>query len=74
MAETLLEPAPSDPSADLSDDLPAPLHREIPIRDLGFDGLVELSEAMKLSLSGEDMLEIQLYFNEQRREPTELGR
>ncbi len=47
-------------------------HREIPIRDLDPDGLAALSEAMKLSLSAEDMLEIQLYFAEGRREPTDV--
>ena len=46
---------------------------EIPIRDLDPDGLLNLSEKMKLSLSVEDMIEIQLYYaSEMRREPTDV--
>jgi len=47
-------------------------HREIPMRDLDPDGLAALSDAMKLSLSVEDMIEIQLFFAEGRREPTDV--
>ncbi len=58
--------------AETSPDTPPPSHREIPIRDLDRDGLAALSAAMKLSLSAEDMFEVQLYFAEQRREPTDV--
>ena len=47
--------------------------REIPIRDLDPEGLGSLSESMKLSLSVEDMIEIQVYYEaEMRREPTDV--
>jgi phosphoribosylformylglycinamidine synthase len=47
--------------------------REIPIRDLDPEGLGALSESMKLSLSVEDMIEIQVYYAaEMRREPTDV--
>ena len=46
---------------------------EIPIRDLDPDGLLDLSEKMKLSLSVDDMIEIQLYYaSAMRREPTDV--
>ena len=46
---------------------------EIPIRDLDPDGLLNLSEKMKLSLSVDDMIEIQLYYaSAMRREPTDV--
>ena len=48
-------------------------YREIDIRDLGADELVALSEQMKLSLSLDDMAEIQTYFeSEARRNPTDV--
>ena len=53
-------------------DSPPKKHREISIRDLGHDELAALSDEMKLSLSAEDMFEIQLYFAEGRREPTDV--
>ena len=47
--------------------------REIPIRDLDPESLGSLSESMKLSLSVEDMIEIQVYYEaEMRREPTDV--
>ena len=55
----------------MTTELPPAKHREIPIRDLDREGLIALSDEMKLSLSGEDMFEIQLFFAEQRREPTD---
>ena len=48
-------------------------YRHIEIRDLDPDGLVKLSEDMKLSLSREDMLVIQSYYAaDMRREPTDV--
>ncbi|MGI9243854.1 MAG: phosphoribosylformylglycinamidine synthase subunit PurL [Verrucomicrobiales bacterium] len=48
-------------------------YRHIEIRDLDPDGLVKLSNDMKLSLSREDMLVIQSYYAaEMRREPTDV--
>ena len=46
---------------------------EIPIRDLNPDELFALSESMKLSLSMEDMIEVQVYYaSAMRREPTDV--
>jgi phosphoribosylformylglycinamidine synthase II len=57
----------------MSPDLPAESFRRIAIRDLDPEGLGQLSEDMKLSLSIEDMIEIQLYYAaEMRREPTDV--
>ena len=57
----------------MSPDLPAESFRRIAIRDLDPEGLGQLSEEMKLSLSIEDMIEIQLYYAaEMRREPTDV--
>ena len=57
----------------MSPDLPAENFRRIAIRDLDPEGLGKLSEGMKLSLSVEDMIEIQLYYAaEMRREPTDV--
>ena len=54
-------------------DSPAESFRRIQIRDLDPEGLGKLSEDMKLSLSVEDMIEIQLYYAaEMRREPTDV--
>ena len=54
-------------------DQPSSNYREIPIRDLDPKGLGNLSDSMKLSLSVEDMIEIQVYYEaEMRREPTEV--
>ncbi len=54
-------------------DSPAEGFRRIQIRDLDPEGLGKLSEDMKLSLSVEDMIEIQLYYAaEMRREPTDV--
>ncbi|MEM0896224.1 MAG: phosphoribosylformylglycinamidine synthase subunit PurL [Verrucomicrobiota bacterium] len=48
-------------------------YREVDIRDLGADELVALSEQMKLSLSLDDMAEIQGYYvSEARRNPTDV--
>ena len=48
-------------------------YREISIRDLSPDELLALSESMKLSLSLEDMIEVQLYYaSAMRREPTDV--
>ena len=48
-------------------------YRHIEIRDLDPDGLVALSNDMKLSLSREDMLVIQSYYAaDMRREPTDV--
>ena len=48
-------------------------YRHIEIRDLDPDGLVKLSDDMKLSLSREDMLVIQsFYAADMRREPTDV--
>ena len=52
---------------------PSSNYREIPIRDLDPKALGSLSESMKLSLSVEDMIEIQVYYEaEMRREPTDV--
>lgn len=57
----------------MSPDLPAENFRRIAIRDLDPEGLGKLSDDMKLSLSVEDMIEIQLYYAaEMRREPTDV--
>ncbi|MCP4849310.1 MAG: phosphoribosylformylglycinamidine synthase subunit PurL [Verrucomicrobiaceae bacterium] len=57
----------------MSPDQPAENFRRIEIRDLEPEGLGKLSEDMKLSLSIEDMIEIQLYYaSEMRREPTDV--
>jgi phosphoribosylformylglycinamidine synthase II len=54
-------------------DQPSSNYREIPIRDLDPEGLGSLSDSMKLSLSVEDMIEIQVYYEaEMRREPTDV--
>ena len=54
-------------------DQPSSNYREIPIRDLDPEGLGNLSDSMKLSLSVEDMIEIQVYYEaEMRREPTDV--
>ena len=54
-------------------DQPSSSFREIPIRDLDPEALGSLSESMKLSLSVEDMIEIQVYYEaEMRREPTDV--
>jgi phosphoribosylformylglycinamidine synthase subunit PurSL len=54
-------------------DQPSSNYREIPIRDLDPKGLGNLSDSMKLSLSVEDMIEIQVYYEaEMRREPTDV--
>ena len=57
----------------MSPDLPVENFRWIEIRDLDPEGLGKLSGDMKLSLSIEDMIEIQLYYAaEMRREPTDV--
>ncbi len=61
------------PMTVMSPDLPVENFRRIAIRDLDPEGLGELSEDMKLSLSIDDMIEIQLYYAaEMRREPTDV--
>ncbi|QQL44128.1 phosphoribosylformylglycinamidine synthase subunit PurL [Sulfuriroseicoccus oceanibius] len=47
-------------------------YRSVPVRDLDADALVALSGEMKLSLSREDMLAVQAYYNEAGREPTDV--
>ncbi len=46
--------------------------RHIPIADLDADALLALSGEMKLSLSREDMLEVQRIYAEWKREPTDV--
>lgn len=48
------------------------IYRRIPLRDLDADALVQLSKEMKLALFREDMLEVQRYFREKGREPTDV--
>lgn len=47
-------------------------YRHIPVRALDGDALLALSKEMKLSLSREDMLAVQQYYNEAGREPTDV--
>ncbi|MEM7386140.1 MAG: phosphoribosylformylglycinamidine synthase subunit PurL [Verrucomicrobiota bacterium] len=47
-------------------------YRRVPLRGLDRAALERLSEAMKLSLSGEDMEAAQKYFDEAEREPTDV--
>jgi phosphoribosylformylglycinamidine synthase len=47
-------------------------YRHIPVRELDGDALLALSKEMKLSLSREDMLAVQQYYNEAGREPTDV--
>jgi phosphoribosylformylglycinamidine synthase subunit PurSL len=56
----------------MSVDVPTKTYRSIPIRALSADELLALSELMKLSLSGEDMLAVQAHFHELDREPTDV--
>lgn len=46
--------------------------RTIPVRDLSPDALLQLSKDMKLSLSSEDMVEVQKIFDEENRDPTDV--
>lgn len=46
--------------------------RSVPVRALDADALDALSSEMKLSLSREDMLAVQSYYNEAGREPTDV--
>ncbi len=46
--------------------------RHISISTLGGDALLAISKEMKLSLSMEDMLAVQVYFKEAGREPTDV--
>ncbi len=53
--------------------LPAPpFYRHIPIAALDGDALLSLSRRMKLSLSREDMLQVQAIFTDWGREPTDV--
>ena len=47
-------------------------YRHIPVRELDGEALLALSKEMKLSLSREDMLAVQQYYNEAGREPTDV--
>lgn len=47
-------------------------YRHIPLRDLDADALLQLSKDMKLALFREDMLEVQRYFRDKGREPTDV--
>ena len=47
-------------------------YRHIPISNLDADQLLYLSQDMKLSLSREDMVEIQKIYHEWKREPTDV--
>ena len=49
-----------------------PTHTHIPLLDLSPDALADLSERMKLSLSREDMVEIQSRYRALDREPTDV--
>jgi phosphoribosylformylglycinamidine synthase len=51
---------------------PKQTYRHIEVRSLDGDALERLSNDMKLSLSREDMIEVQKYFNEANREPTDV--
>ena len=51
---------------------PADHYRILKISDLGGDDLLELSQAMKLSLSREDMLAVQEIYKGWDREPTDV--
>ncbi|MEX2579837.1 MAG: phosphoribosylformylglycinamidine synthase subunit PurL [Verrucomicrobiales bacterium] len=74
----------SDPTADSSGEsattsvleriaeAPADHYRILKISDLGGDDLLELSGAMKLSLSRDDMLAVQEIYKEWDREPTDV--
>ena len=53
-------------------DVPADHFRRLNISGLDGDELFELSQLMKLSLSREDMLEIQKIYGEWNREPTDV--
>ncbi|NCG27948.1 MAG: hypothetical protein GWP42_10460, partial [Verrucomicrobiales bacterium] len=54
-------------------DQPCSNYREIPIRDLEPEGLGSWRDSLTLSLSGEDMIEIKVYYEaELRREPTDV--
>jgi len=53
-------------------DAPADHYRRLRLSELDEDGLVELSQFMKLSLSREDMLAVQAIFREWGREPTDV--
>jgi phosphoribosylformylglycinamidine synthase II len=48
------------------------IYRHIPISTLSGDELLSLSQKMKLSLSKEDMLAVQVIFKDENREPTEV--
>ncbi len=51
---------------------PADHYRRLKISDLSGDKLFELSQAMKLSLSQEDMLAVQAIYKDWDREPTDV--
>ncbi len=72
MPETALEPPDTEIDTPGNSE-EAKTYRTISIRDLDTDGLVALSEDMKLSLSLDDMQEIQnFYAADMRREPTDV--
>ncbi|MEZ5432073.1 MAG: hypothetical protein R3F31_13050 [Verrucomicrobiales bacterium] len=50
-----------------------PFYRHIPIAALDGDALLSLSRRMKLSLSREDMLQVQAIFTDWGREPTDVS-
>ena len=52
--------------------MPDKTFREIPLRDLSPEKLEDLSKMMKLSLSREDMVAVQAYFEREEREPTDV--
>lgn len=63
MSESLLESI---------SEAPADHYRRLKISDLSGDKLLELSQAMKLSLSQEDMLAVQAIYKNWDREPTDV--
>lgn len=74
-ASTTLEaPTDSEPTSllDRIAEAPADHYRRLRISDLDGDELLELSEAMKLALSREDMLAVQALYAEWEREPTDV--
>jgi len=63
---------PDLPLPDRIAEAPADHYRVLKISDLDGDELLELSGAMKLSLSREDMLAVQQIYREWDREPTDV--